>query len=151
MAKVSQYDPSSRCPISRDEFRTSATIFRLFEFQLHQILSHIGPFWVPNQLLYSFRSSVYAPRASDSMSRDQIFHEKSSQSCRSPSLTIGNHVGNLLTHFCGRQSRRDRLKSHFIFENPYFCMIFDQKSAFAQFGDGAELGQTHPPQISQKI
>ena len=43
MAKVSKYDPSSRYPISRDEFRTTATIFRLFEFQLQQILTHIGP------------------------------------------------------------------------------------------------------------
>ena len=29
--------------------------------------------------------------------RDQIFHEKSSQSCRSPSLTMGNCVTDLLT------------------------------------------------------
>ena len=43
LAKVSKYDPSSRYPISRDEFRTTATIFRLFEFQLQQILTHIGP------------------------------------------------------------------------------------------------------------
>ena len=30
LANVSKYDPSSRYPISRDEFRTTATIFRVF-------------------------------------------------------------------------------------------------------------------------
>ena len=41
-----------------------ATIFRLFEFQLHPIFTHefIGSFLVKNQLLYSFRSSVRSSR-----------------------------------------------------------------------------------------
>ena len=42
-AKVSKYKSSSRYPISRDEFWTTATIFRLFAFQLQQILTYIGP------------------------------------------------------------------------------------------------------------
>ena len=52
--------------------------------------------------------------------RDQIFHEKSTQSCRSPSLTMGNCVTDLLTHFHGRQSHRDRLESRFTFKNQHF-------------------------------
>ena len=64
MANVSEYDPSSRYPISRDEFRTMATIFRVFEFQLQLIFMHIGSFFVQNQLLYSIRSSAQRPRGS---------------------------------------------------------------------------------------
>ena len=52
--------------------------------------------------------------------RDQIFHAKSSQSCRSPSLTMGNCVTYLLTHFHDRWSRADRLESRFTFKNQHF-------------------------------
>ena len=50
--------------LSRDEFRTTAMIFRLFEFQLQPIFTHIGSFLVQNQLLYSFWSqcTLFAPR-----------------------------------------------------------------------------------------
>ena len=72
--------------------------------------------------------------------RDQIFHEKSSQSCRSPSLTIGNHLGKLLTHYYGQQSHRDRPESNFCLENQHFL----SKISFCTVWDLSRVGPEPP-------
>ena len=72
--------------------------------------------------------------------RDQIFHEKSSQSCRSPSLTMGNCVTDLLTHFHGRWSRADRLGSRFTFKNQHFW----SKTSFCTVWGWSRVGPDPP-------
>ena len=77
----------------------------------------------------------------------RISHEKSSQSCRCPSLTIGNHVGKLLTHFYGRQSHRDRLESRFTFKNQHFW----SKISFCTVWDLSRVGPVPPSPGESKI
>ena len=62
--EVTKHVSSALQLIYRDEFRTMATIFRVFEFQLQLIFMHIDSFFVQNQLLYSIRSSAQRPRCS---------------------------------------------------------------------------------------
>ena len=107
-ATVSKCDPSSRYPISRDEFRTTATIFRLFEFQLHQILIHIGPIFGQkgaSGLYFSYLEHCVTAFPTAKSSKNQPWWSVMRRSCRK------NSWKHVRTTFLGQLRRREGVRN----------------------------------------